>query len=136
MSTDLSIIGAYKVLIFDSKTSTFVDGQGVQTKVVVNVDHTKHNLVDSTFAAVGKFHFTALENGVHVICLTVLGHSWSNARAKIYFDIQFGESLSNAVPAADHSDALSETRNHVNSLKLRVDGIRSELRLQRVPVVL
>jgi hypothetical protein len=132
LSNDISIIGAYKVLIFNSKDSVFVNGQGIQVKIVVNVEHTSHNLVDSTFDAVGKFHFTAVENGIHVICLTVLGHSWFNARSKIYFDIQFGDLPDSAKPVDDNTDAILQTRNNVAALKNRVDGIRSELKLQRV----
>jgi emp24/gp25L/p24 family/GOLD len=132
LTADIAIIGAYKVLIFNSKDSAFVNGQGVQTKIVVTVEQTSHNVVDSTFDAVGKFHFTAVESGVHVICLTVLGHSWFNARSKIYFDIQFGDLAESAKPVDENTDAIIQTRNNVAALKSRVDGIRSELKLQRV----
>ncbi|KAJ3350469.1 emp24p/erv25p- protein [Kappamyces sp. JEL0680] len=69
LSVNTGIVGAYKALIFDSNVNTFVEDRSAQMKVLVRMETSSDHLVDSAGSTRGKFHFTAAENGVHLICL-------------------------------------------------------------------
>jgi gas vesicle protein len=91
LAIDTVIVGAYKVLLFDPKESKYTEQADAKMKITVFSEISKHNLVDTTASAQGKFRFTAADDGTHKICLTPYTGGWYTSNAKIYFDLQFGE---------------------------------------------
>lgn len=83
VSIDTPIVGSYRVMMHDSKSNQYIEDRSVSLKILVFSDASQHNLVDTTGSTRGKFHFTAADNGVHDICLTVQAAGWFNSRVVI-----------------------------------------------------
>ena len=65
-------VGAYAVFPFHKETQKYeVYDNSIKVQVVVTHDTSQHVLVQTTSSQTGKFHFTAIEHGLHLICLYV-----------------------------------------------------------------
>jgi hypothetical protein len=92
LATDTTIVGGYKLLIFDTTSNQYVEQQGSSMSILVYPESTKIPLVDMKGSSKGKFRFTAAEHGAHKVCLTPMATGWYDVRSKVYLDLQYGGS--------------------------------------------
>lgn len=130
LSPDTSIVGAFAAYPFNAATQKYEAlDSSIKVEVLVTHESTGHVIAHTTTSQTGKFHFTANEQGVYLIQISVNGGmSWFGLRSKVNLDIQYG---GEEAYSADHSSAVLDLKHEVNDLIHKVSIIRSELRLQR-----
>ena len=88
-----TVVGTYRTEAINPKTERWEEDKEDGIDILVLEDMTKHVLVSQVGPSRGKFTFTSVEPGFHLICLAMnsTGGWFNSHRARIYLDIMFGD---------------------------------------------
>jgi len=128
---DTTVIGIYKVELFDPRTGGFMPSSpGIGMHVEIR-DPDDKVLLSKIYSSEGRFTFTSHTPGEHVICLYSNSSKWfSGSQLRVHLDIQVGEHAVDYANVAQ-KEKLTELQLRVRQLLDQVDQITKEQNYQR-----
>jgi len=128
---DTTVIGIYKVELFDPRTGGFMPSSpGIGMHVEVR-DPDDKTILSKVYSSEGRFTFTSHTPGEHVICLYSNSTKWfAGSQLRVHLDIQVGEHAVDYANVAQ-KEKLTELQLRVRQLLDQVDQITKEQNYQR-----
>jgi len=128
---DTTVIGTYKVELFDPRTGGFMPSSpGIGMHVDIR-DPEDKTVLSKVYSSEGRFMFTSHTPGEHIICLYSNSTKWfAGSQLRVHLDIQVGEHAVDYANVAQ-KEKLTELQLRVRQLLDQVDQITKEQNYQR-----
>jgi len=128
---DTTVIGTYKVELFDPRTGGFMPSSpGIGMHVDIR-DPEDKTVLSKVYSSEGRFTFTSHTPGEHIICLYSNSTKWfAGSQLRVHLDIQVGEHAVDYANVAQ-KEKLTELQLRVRQLLDQVDQITKEQNYQR-----
>jgi len=128
---DTTVIGIYKVELFDPRTNGFMPSSpGIGMHVEVR-DPDDKTVLSKVYSSEGRFTFTSHTPGEHVICLHSNSTKWfAGSQLRVHLDIQVGEHAVDYANVAQ-KEKLTELQLRVRQLLDQVEQISKEQNYRR-----
>ncbi|ODM92415.1 Transmembrane emp24 domain-containing protein eca [Orchesella cincta] len=128
---DTTVIGIYKVQLFDSRTGGFMTSSPQIGMHVVVTDPDEETIMSKAYSSEGRFTFTSHTPGEHIICLYSNSTKWfTEARLRVHLNFQVGEETIDYKAVAQR-DKLTVLQIRFRHLLDQLAQISGEQRYQR-----
>ncbi|CAL8132444.1 unnamed protein product [Orchesella dallaii] len=128
---DTTVIGLYKVQLYDPRTGGFMTSSPQIGMHVVVTDPDEETVLSKVYSSEGRFSFTSHMPGEHIICLYSNSTKWfTEGQLRVHLNFQVGEEAVDYAIVAQ-KEKLTELQTRFRHLLDQVDRITKEQRYQR-----